>query len=265
MKKKKILIPAFFLAILTTLLMAVTVSAAEKPKYTNKWVRENGYNYHYNEKGKKDKGLIVLKGKTYYLDSKRIQRTGWQKIDNDYYFFQVRNGSYGYMVTDSTVNGIELRKNGKAKRNSSNAGKIDAMIKANKIMESITNNDMPKATKLKKCFDHLLSAYKKKYVGSFQKNKPDWDSYYANLMYDRKAGDCYPFGCAFAYLANAVGYENVYAMSSGGHGWCEVNGLVYDPSWDIAQGRRGRYFALNPNTYRGWPNYKASRKYVKKI
>ena len=45
-----------------------------------------------------------------------------------------------------------------------------------------------------------------------------------------RRGDCFGFGCAVAYLADAVGYTS-YAVSSGGHGWAEVNGRVYDANW----------------------------------
>lgn len=51
---------------------------------------------------------------------------------------------------------------------------------------------------------------------------------YANDMYLRGYGNCFSFASAFAYLAKAIGYENVYCCNSGGHGWAEINGLIYD-------------------------------------
>lgn len=262
MKKKKLTVPTFLLVLFSVLLMAVSVTAA--PKYQNEWVKTNARFYHYNEKGKKDKGLTEINGKTYYFDNKYIQRIGWQKIDGKYYFFDIMNAKKGYMLTSTTVNGITLTKKGYAKYNSTTVRKLEAMVKANKIVEGVTNCEMKKPERLLRAYDELMS-WQKKYVGSFQKNMSDWDVYYANLMFDRKAGDCYPFGCAFAYLANAVGYTDVYAVSSGGHGWSEVNGKVYDPSWDYSNGKRHKYYNLDPKTYRGWPNYRASRKYFIKI
>lgn len=265
MRNKKHLIPVFFMALCAVLLMSVSVSAA--PKYRNKWVREKGYNYHYNDKGKKDKGLIELKGKTYYLDSKRIQRTGWQKIDGNYYFFQIRNGSNGYMVTSSTVNGIKLSKSGKAVYDSNGLRKLNVMIKANQIMQSLTNYDMKKAEKLKICFLETMS-YRSRNIGSFQKYNSTWDVYYAERMFRDKQGDCYCFGAAFAYLANAIGYTNVCAVSSGGHGWAEVSNEFYDPNWaKVGAGGKWAYFAV-PHSLSGCggrPNYKPNRVYVKKI
>ena len=43
-------------------------------------------------------------------------------------------------------------------------------------------------------------------------------------------GDCVSYAAAFAYLANAVGMKKVYVICSGGHGWAEIGGKVYDPT-----------------------------------
>lgn len=69
-----------------------------------------------------------------------------------------------------------------------------------------------------------------------------------------------------AFLADAVGYENCYAISSGGHGWAEIEGRVYDISWDLVD-RKHNYYALSYELsgVDGRPNYKNARKYVKKI
>ena len=40
-------------------------------------------------------------------------------------------------------------------------------------------------------------------------------------------------GVTFAYLANAVGMKKVYVICSGGHGWAEIGGKVYDPDWAL--------------------------------
>ena len=83
-------------------------------------------------------------------------------------------------------------------------------------------------------------------------------------MLYRKKADCFGFGAAFAYLANAVGYK-AYAVSSGGHGWAEVNGRVYDPDWAKVTGKIELYGGMNYNvTGPGIPRYKGNRLYVKK-
>ena len=56
---------------------------------------------------------------------------------------------------------------------------------------------------------------------------------YANDILVNGAGDCYSYGAAYAYLAKAIGCDEVYACNSGGHGWAEVEGKVYDPEWSL--------------------------------
>ena len=53
----------------------------------------------------------------------------------------------------------------------------------------------------------------------------------------------------------AIGYENVYACNSGGHGWAEIEGKVYDPEW----GRHHddfTYFGLSYDNNETDVNYK---------
>ena len=47
-------------------------------------------------------------------------------------------------------------------------------------------------------------------------------------------------------MAKAIGYENVYAISVNGHGWTEINGLVYDAERE--RHHSGSYYALSYNT-----------------
>lgn len=262
-QKKHILFP-FFLALCLILVTAGTVSAA--PVYKNKFVKTKGKIYHYNEKGKKDKGIIKINGKNYYFDSKGIQRTGWQKIKNNYYFFQVKNGRGGSMVTSKTVNGIKLGRNGKASYNSTGLRKLKVMVKANKIMESVTHYDMTKSQKLRKCFDKLLT-YRYCNIGDFRKWDPNWDIFYAEEMLFKGRGDCYCGGSAFAYLANAVGYTNAASISSGGHGWAEVNSRICDPNWAVITQKPDDYFYLEASMsgVGGRPMYSQNRWYVKKV
>ena len=66
-------------------------------------------------------------------------------------------------------------------------------------------------------------------------------------MFDKGHGNCYAYGAAFAFLANAAGYTDVYAIYSGGHGWAEIDGLIYDPEWSKWH-HVYNYFALSYDT-----------------
>ena len=50
-------------------------------------------------------------------------------------------------------------------------------------------------------------------------------------MLVNKIGNCFSYASVFAYMAKGIGYTNIYVCNSGGHGWTEINGLIYDPEW----------------------------------
>lgn len=113
----------------------------------------------------------------------------------------------------------------------------DASEDAQAVMEAArdavrkcTRKGMTMEEKLYASFHYLKDNYlegvrRDTYTG------PDWPVVYAkDLLIDGK-GDCFSFGASFAYMAKAIGYEEVYACNSGGHGWTEIDGKLYDPEW----------------------------------
>lgn len=213
--------------ILAVWALSVPVSAA---KYKSQWQNAKGKYYYWNEEGVKAKGLQEIDGKYYYFDEKGIQRTGWRQIKGSYYYFKNSNGKKGYMVTGAAVNGVKLKKNGKASLTRRSLRKLKIMVKCASIMDSLTNANQTKAQKLKIAFEYAKSHYGAVNIGSFN-GSGDWDMYYAERMLNYGRGDCYCYGAVFGYLANAVGYTGVNVVSSGGHGWTEIGGRYYDPNW----------------------------------
>lgn len=263
MKKTKLFL---LTTLIFLLLLPVSVSAASR--YKNQFVRDSkGMIYYYNAQGQKNPGGLLKVGKyTYYLDKNRIQRTGWQKIGKYYYFFRIRNGKAGYMITSKTINGIKLDKNGRAVYNSAGLAKLKVMVKANQVLESVINYKMTKEQKLRAAYNKLIK-YRYRNFGPFLKSDPAWDVTYATRMLFNGSGDCYCGGAAIAYLANAAGYTTVYAESSGGHGWAEIDGKFYDPNWAFVTGKPNDYFAVPPSLsgVGGRPRYKNNRWYKKRI
>lgn len=106
---------------------------------------------------------------------------------------------------------------------------LATLQRAQAVVASITNEGMAKEEKLRACFE---------FVKTYRGGRPripnytgmDWPVVYANDMFvnDGK-GNCFSYAAAFAYMAKAIGYEEVYACHGGGHGWAEVDGLIYDP------------------------------------
>jgi hypothetical protein len=75
-------------------------------------------------------------------------------------------------------------------------------------------------------------------------------------MFVNKTGNCCSYGAAFAYMAKAIGYEEVYVCNSGGHGWAEIDGKVYDPEWGRHRSDK-TYFGLDYDTCKS-PAYKSA-------
>lgn len=229
-----------------------------------RWKEKNQCLY-YCKNGKRVRGLKEINNKNYYFDTKGVQRTGWQKMNGAYYYFQIANGKKGYQIKSKTVNGVKLASNGKAKLTTQNRSKLEVLVMANQIVGKAVKPAMTKSMKLKKTYDYLLKHYQ--YRGSpVFTSGAHWEQNYAKSMFCEYHGSCYAYGAAFAFLANAIGYQNCYAVSSGGHGWAEVDGKVYDPSWSLVD-KRHSYFGVSfeLSGIDGRPNYRKARRYVAKI
>ena len=91
------------------------------------------------------------------MDSRGILRTGWRKVGQKYYFFGQINGGAGYMRTSARINGIQIRKDGSASYNRTQLQKLNLMVRANQIVDGITNNRMTKPQKLRACFRYIVN------------------------------------------------------------------------------------------------------------
>lgn len=245
-----------------------TTDNVKKPSTarTNIWKIKKGRHYYYNAQGKKVTGKVKIGSRYYYFDKNGVQRYGWQKIKGNYYFFRISAGTTGaYMVTSATVNGIHLDSSGRASKSGTNARKLNLMVTANKIVEKICKPGMKKWDRLRTSFNYVKKHYPY-YTWRQFRNTSDWEKDFAEDMFVRGRGDCISYAAAFAYMANAVGMKNVYVICSGGHGWAEIGGKVYDPDWALVS-NVDSYFAMpySLSGVNGRPLYKTNRVYVKKI
>ena len=231
------------------------------------WKTSKGRHYYYNARGKKIKGKVKIGSRYYFFDKNGIQRYGWKKIKNDYYFFRISTGTTGaYMLTSTTINGIALDASGRASKSGSNLRKLKLMTEANKIVEKISRPGMNKMQRLRASFDYVKKQYTY-YCWREFRNTQDWEKDFAEDMFFRGGrGDCVSYAAAFAYLANAVGMKKVYVICSGGHGWAEIGGKVYDPDWALVSSVDS-YFAMSYDLsgVNGRPMYRGNRLYVKKV
>ena len=219
----------FIIMLLLSLLALGSTHAVHAKKPVLKWVESNGQIYYYDSQGKKARGLYKIRKEYYYFSKKGEQRTGWREIDGNYYYFRTVNKAGGYMLKNTRVNGIRLKKNGKAKVTSGNYRKLKLMVRCSDLADSLTNAGQPKAGKLKTIFLHVRE-YPYRNLGDFRENEK-WDLYYAEFMLDHGCGDCFCFAYLFGYLANAIGYQDITFVSSEGHGWIEMGDRVYDPQY----------------------------------
>lgn len=199
------------------------------------WQKLKGNTYYFNQRGRALTGLQKIDGSYYYFDEDGKRQTGWQIIGNRKSYFSPKTGK---RVSGKKVNGIKIGRSGKVKLD-----KEDKLsVLAQETIDRITTPGMSKSQKLKACFDYL------DYAGGFGYRtwRPysyysGWSVDYAYEMLSAKAGNCYNFACAFAYLAKELGYDPVIVRgripgSRDGaadgytrHCWVMINGLHYDP------------------------------------
>ncbi len=202
-------------------------------------------------------GLQTIDGKKYYYDSTgNVRKNGIVGSKNDGYYYADKNG----VINMNYVNGVTYNgeswivSNGKAKKATTKSEIV--LYRAAKEVAKATNTSMTKAEKLKACFDYCKKTY-----NEFNPRIPhytgmDWPIVYANDMFVGKGGNCFSYAAAFAYMAKAIGYTEVYCCNSGGHGWAEIDGKIYDPEWSRHHSN-STYFGLDYNKIKN-PNYKGA-------
>lgn len=173
-------------------------------------------------------------GKSYYYNGDgELEKDGIVGNDADGYYYADADGviDMGY-CNGVTVDGQDWNViEGKATKADSDADK--ALFGAVKAVGECTDSSMTREEKLRACFDHLKTAYLEGVRHDPPYNEMDWPVLYCNDIFVYGMGDCFSYGAAFAYMAKGIGYTECYACNTGGHGWAEVNGLYYDPEWDM--------------------------------
>ncbi len=224
-----------FLLLLAVLTLFCSGQAFAAKK--NKWVKKNGYWYYYNSEGKKSKGLTVIGKKTYYFDDTGKQRVGWRKIGDTYYKFRQKGKTGAYMYTSIKQEGITLGKRGRAKLTTLKKKRKAKLLAGYALWaDTFFKTSMTKKQKL----NAILKQLKKfEYRADSPKidRKVSWDISLAELAYAKYASgvkttyECYQYAVAYAYLADAVGFTDVYLQGHPEHAWVEIGGVLYDPTY----------------------------------
>jgi len=231
------------------------------------WRYLGGKWYYLNTNGSMQTGWRYIDSKWYYFNVSGEMLTFWQKINNKWYYLNssgamlantvvgnktggyywvTKNGSYDTSLRAAKESGgvSWLVLNGKAKKVTTENDKT--LYRAFKALEKCTNNSMTKSQKLKAAWDYIRTSYRENNPRIPHYTGMDWPIIYANDIFVDGTGNCMSYGAAFAYMAKAIGYNNCYACNSGGHGWAEIEGLVYDPEWSMHNFKYS-YYALSYN------------------
>lgn len=237
-----------------------TLQVTEPVKPVVKWTISNKKAYC-SVDGVKQKGFKTIDGKSYYFDKNGVQRTGWYKLGSAYRFFNIKCGAKGYMVTNKVVNGIKLADDGKAIVNSTGRAELKVMCAANQVLQSVSNPGQTLNEKLKAVWRWMQNKCYERGTRPFHASS-GWHRTFANDIFKTHSGSCESYGAAYAYLANAAGAKKCKAICSGGHGWAEVNGRVYDVEWTGHSGYRYFAFPYGMSGSNGAPMYKGNCLYV---
>lgn len=229
--------------------------------YKNRFITVDGKKYYLNAKGAVQKSWKVLNGKRYYFGADGVMRTGLSKIHGNYYYFNEKGVAQTGILTVGKTTYV-LNSKGKVEAKIKNdkvtdgAGKALSstkslhyltLLRAKRIAGQITNSSMSQEQKLRKCFEWVMSKY---YVTPRQfRTTEGWTAVFANDHFLNGKGNCHSDACAFAYLAKAIGYTEVYVCvdsdgtNPSGHSWTEINGLAYDPLFAEAKSFSANYAA----------------------
>ena len=154
-------------------------------------------------------------------------------------------GNNGWLVTSLpfTVNNVQYIADSKGWATRVQTEHEKVMARAMELVGKVTDDSMTKEQKLRACYIHIRDNYAEynpripHYAGE------GWHTTYANDIFINKGGNCISVAAAFAYMAAAIGYDNVYAVNGTGHGWAEVNNLIYDAEWERLHS--GSFYALS--------------------
>lgn len=235
-----------------------------KIKYKPQWKKTGkGYFTYRKSSGKLAKGLVSIGPKTYLFDKRGRQKTGWQYHKGKYRYFKPVNKRGGSMVVKKTVNGVKIDKKGVAVLTSGAMAELDIMRKVQKLVEKLTCPAQSKRVKLRRGFNYLMNDCVERLTRNFS-NYGNWHRAFALDVFNYRTGSCFSYGAALAYYANAIGCKSCVIVSSGGHGWAEIDGKVYDAEWSR---HSGRYLFAIPygESGNGVPAYASSRLYTTKI
>ena len=186
------------------------------------------------KKSKEPHRFVKSKGRYFWINSGGKAESGWVNYNGNLYYFSPK---YYKAVANKVVDGITLGLDKKAVKT------LDLVLKmqCQEVLNAICSPADSMDVKLSRAFDYMSSGYFA-YAGKYPDlGNDNWGKALASDMLATHSGNCFGFACAFAALANEIGYD-AYVVTGrihGGrdgapdgftrHGFVMIDGLYYDP------------------------------------
>ena len=204
-------------------------------------------------------GIFTIEGEQYCFSETGAMQTGWQKSDNDYYYFDRESGK---MQSGQTVDGIELGADGKALASEMDISKIETMMTAHQIMLEETEPSDSMEEKRLKLFNWVLSFNYNRYrLLSDLYEEEGWEMTFANDIFVEHQGCCVSESAALAFLFREIGYTDVAVCHDTSHAWTSIGDHIYDPLFAESKSFDDNYDVI-PDDYRIGP---IGKRYIDKI
>ena len=198
-----------------TTAVAESLSTATAKKTTG-LVPKGGKYYYYSNGTMLKNRWVRVSGKKYYLGADGAAKTGWYTIKE----------RTGYKTYYFNARGVMQAKYTKSADKTLIAA-VDQVAKSQKITYKTGTN-----TALLKLYNYVRNTCRYGQEDFPTASQKGWDVSYAGKMLSTKAGNCYSFAAAYAYLVKrttglpvriAMGSTNLFKESKWQfHAWCEV-------------------------------------------
>ncbi len=166
------------------------------------WLELYGSKYYADSSGviQRDK-LFDAGGLSYIADQNGALRYGWITLGKDEYYAW----SSGALAKNTTVDGVKLDSNGRKVIIPEDS---EVIRLAKKLIEAAAPSSASNAEKLRLSFNYIVKncTYKRDYTDPLTLSG-DWREKYAIEMFKTHLGNCYRYASAFAYVAEALGYD----------------------------------------------------------
>ena len=196
-------------------------------------------------KGYVRQGYVTIDGKCYYYNAAgTLQKNGIVGTKQEGYRYADKNGVIDMAARLAlTWNGSDWNiLDGMAYQVTTE--KDRTLHRALKLVAKLTTASMTKEQKLRACFNYLQTETYECNPRVPHYRGMDWPIVYANDIFKTGGGNCLSYAAAFGFMAKAIGYTDVYGCHSGGHGWTEIGGLIYDTEWQRSH-HTYSYYALS--------------------